>query len=221
MLKVIQYREQSDLAFLLLIKSQQLEQPLNLDELMRFSLTPVPHSLGTADGFFNKTNKAAMLHALLEDSLDDVAYPKDSFFIQDGNALFHALTNLPPTFGDICLQILDQMIAKKNFLFSTDSYHSDSIKAQERLRRGCSQRYIVEGPATRKPTDFKLFLANDDNKVQLCQLLLLVWSSKKASSRLAKSGTAVAVVEGKAYKLISVQGNVSKLIRLVETQSVY
>lgn len=132
---------------MLLIKSQHLDEPLKLDELMRYSLTPVPRSLGTADGLFNKTNKAAMLHFLMEDAPEDVPYPKDALYIQDGNALFHALTNLPPTFGTICLQVLDQMVAKKNFVFSTDSYHADSIKAQQRLRRGFSQQYIIDGPA--------------------------------------------------------------------------
>ena len=210
-LQVIQYREQSDLAFMLLIKSQLLDEPFNLDELMRYSLTPVPHSLGTADGFFNKTNKASVLHFLLEDVPEEVPYPKDALYIQDGNALFHALTNLPPTFGAICLQVLDQMVAHKHFIFSTDSYHIDSIKAQERLRRGFSQRYIIDGPATRKPSDFKLFLANEENKTQLCQLLLRVWRSKEAASRLEKSGTAVAVVEGKAYQLDSSDNNVSRL----------
>ena len=202
-LQVIQYREQSNLAFMLLIKSQHQDEPLNLDELMRYSLTPVPHSLATSDGFFNKTNKAAMLHFLMEDASEDVPYPKEALYIQDGNALFHALMNLPPTFGEICLQVLDQMVAKKNFVFSTDSYHSDSIKAQERLRRGFSQRYIIEGPATRKPTDFKTFLANEDNKTQLCQLMLRVWGSKLSASRLDKCGTAVAVVEGKAFPVFS------------------
>ena len=94
-LQILQYCEQSDLAFMLLIKSQNLDEPLNLDELMRYSLFPVPPSLGTADGFFNKTNKAAMLHYLMEDAPEDVPYPKDAFYIQDGNALFHALMNLP------------------------------------------------------------------------------------------------------------------------------
>lgn len=114
---------------MLLIKSQNLDEPLNLDELMRYSLTPVPHSLGTADGFFNKTNKAAMLHCLMEDAPEDVPYPNEALYIQDGNALFHALMNLPPMFEGICLQVLDQMVAKKNFIFSTDSYHADSVKA--------------------------------------------------------------------------------------------
>lgn len=197
---------------MLLIKSQHLDEPLNLDELMQYSLTPVPHSLGTPDGFFNKTNKAAMLHFLMVDTDGDVPYPEDAIHIQDGNALLHALTNLSPTFGAICLQVLDQMVAKKSFIFSTDAYHADSIKAQERSRRGISQRYIIDGPATRKPSDFKLFLANDDNKTQLCQLLLRVWGSQAAASRLSKAKTAVAVVEGKAYKLESSDGTVSNYI---------
>ena len=82
-------------------------------------------------------------------------------------ALLHILGNLPPMRGEICLQILDQMVAKKHFIFSTDIYHPGSIHApQERLRRGSSHRISLVGPVTRKPYDFKIFLANDDNKKQ-------------------------------------------------------
>ncbi|XP_068227367.1 uncharacterized protein [Palaemon carinicauda] len=139
--KVIQYQEQSNVAFLLLVKSQCLDEPIDLDELMKYSLMPVPPSIGTSDGFFAKTNKATILHYLMEEfNQDELPYPKDALFIQDGMALLHVLSNLPPTCGEICLQILDQMIAKKHFLFSTDSYFPGSIKAQERLRRGNSIR---------------------------------------------------------------------------------
>ena len=48
-----------------------------------------------------------MLHSLMEDYNTDVQYPNDSMFIQDENRFFHTLVNLPPTFGGICLQILD------------------------------------------------------------------------------------------------------------------
>lgn len=208
-LQLIQYQEQSDLAFMLLIKSQLLDEPLDLGELMCFSLTPVPHSLGTADGFFAKTNKAAMLHFLLDDSPQDVPYPKEAVHIQDGMALFHVLTNIAPTFGGICLQVLDMMASKKNFIFSTDCYEAESIKGQERLRRGTSERFIIDGPATRKPADFKLFLANEKNKLQLCQLLLRVWGSKEAASRLDKCDTAIINVEGKAYQLFTSESEVS------------
>ena len=100
------------------------------------------------------------------------------------------------------------MVIKSNFIFLTDSYHADSIKAQERLRRDVSQQCIVNDPATRKPSDFKLFLENDKNKELLCQLLVRVWGSKEAASRIGKCGAAVLVVEKKLYKLKSRAGNV-------------
>ena len=104
-------------------------------------MSPVPHCLGTPDGFLAKTNKASMMYFLMEDHKEDVVYPKDAMFIQDGNALFHTLTNLPPTFGGICLHMLDLMLSKRDFVFSTDSYHPDSIKVQERIRWGCGDQF--------------------------------------------------------------------------------
>ena len=50
--KIIQYNKQSDLAVMLLIKSQALDDPLDLDELLTYSLFPVPYIFATADGFF-------------------------------------------------------------------------------------------------------------------------------------------------------------------------
>lgn len=208
--QVIQYQEQSNLAFLLLVKSQSQDESLDLEELMKYCLMPVPPSLGTPDGFFSKTNKATFLHHILEYvTPDELPYPKDALFIQDGMALLHILTNLPPTCGEICLQILDQMVAKKHFLFSTDSYHPGSIKAQERMRRGSSEKTLLAGPATRKPYDFKNFLANDDNKKQLCQLLLRVWSGQQAASRLERTKMAILIVEGRAHQLAVSNGEVT------------
>ncbi|WAR02903.1 hypothetical protein MAR_009461 [Mya arenaria] len=207
--KIVQYQEQSNIAFTLLVKSQQLREPIQLEEVMKYPLTPVPHSLGTPDGFFMKTNQAAIIPMLLEDIAPDETYQTDALYIQDGNALFHSLTNLGPTFGAIGFQILDQMVAKRHFVFSTDSYNAMSNKAQERLRRGVSQKYIVDGPATRKPTDFKLFLTNDENKVQLCKLLLKLWGKNEAAFRLQKCLLAVLVVNGQAYRLSSANGEVN------------
>ena len=89
--------------------------------------------------------------------------------------LLHSLTNLPPICGEICLHNFDQMVAKKHFMFSTDSYHPKSIKPHERLGCRSSGNIILAGPATRKPYDFKMSRANDDSKKQRCHLLLRVW----------------------------------------------
>ena len=185
-----------------------LDMPIDLKELMHYPLSPVPHALGTPDGFFAKTNKATILHYLLQDRDEEVTYPKDALFIQDGNALFHMMTNLQPTCDQICMMLLDNMIPKKHFVFSTDCYQPDSIKAQERVRRGSTEKYIIGGPHTRKPCDFKSFLSNEINKKQLCDLLLKVWGSNEAASRLEKCKRAVVCVDGRSYDLTSTNGQV-------------
>ncbi|KAL7385243.1 hypothetical protein ABVT39_018114 [Epinephelus coioides] len=194
----------------LLVKSQMMEMPIDLDELMRYPLSPVPHALGSPDGYFAKTNKATILYYLLEDRNDEISYPKDALFIQDGNALFHMMTKLPPTCGEICMELLDQMIAKHHFVFSTDCYQPDSIKGQERLRRGFTEKYLIDGPHTCKPYDFKAFLSNELNKKQLCNLLLKVWGSNEAASRTEKCKKAV-MCEGRSYDLTSTNGKVLSL----------
>ena len=161
-----------------------LDLPVDVVELMHYRLSSVPRALWTPGGFFAKINKATILHYLLQDKDENVSNPKDALFIQDGNALFHVMKNLPPTFGEKCLQVLDQMTAKQHFVFSTDSYNRDSIKAHERLRRGFTEKYINDGLNTRKPCDFKAFLANEENK-------------------------ATVIVVGKSYQLNSANGHVN------------
>uniref|UniRef100_UPI00358E52DD uncharacterized protein n=1 Tax=Myxine glutinosa TaxID=7769 RepID=UPI00358E52DD len=49
---------------------------------------------------------------------------------------------------------------------------------------------------------------NDDNKKQMCQLLLKVWSGQEAATRLERTEMAVLIVEGKAHQLASTNGKV-------------
>ena len=79
------------------------------------------------------------------------------------------------------------------------------------MRRGSSEKFIMDGPAIRNPPDFKLFLANDENKLQLCHLLSKVWSSNETASRLEKNCNAVVTVEGRDYQLVSSNGEVSEM----------
>ena len=94
------------------------------------------------------------------------------------------------------------MAAKQNFISSTDSYHQDFIKSQERVRRGCREQFILQGSVTRKPKDFKAFLTNDENKAEFCKVLLQVWSSSAAASHLERCTDAVIIVDGIAHRLL-------------------
>ena len=164
--QLVQYQEQGEIAFKLLVKSQLMEQPINLSELMKYALTPVPHSLGTPHGFLAKTDKSKIVHYLTHDVPENVAPPTDNvIYILDGNGIIHMMKDLPPTFGLICLKLLDIVtFNKKDVIFSTNSYHPNSIKSQERLRRGVSEKLHISGTRTRKPADMKVFLQNDENK---------------------------------------------------------
>ena len=54
-----------------------------------------------------------------------------------------------------------------------------------------------------------MFRANDDNKKELCHLLLLVWSAQQAASRLERTEMSVLIVGEKAHQLVSLNGELS------------
>ena len=55
--KLIEIKQHGNLAFQLLIIAQNLHRNINLAEVLKYQLTPVPSSLGSPDGYLAKTNK--------------------------------------------------------------------------------------------------------------------------------------------------------------------
>ena len=49
--KVVEYKQQSNIAFQLLVKSQQQEAKLNMQHLLSYPLTTIPYSIATANVF--------------------------------------------------------------------------------------------------------------------------------------------------------------------------
>lgn len=99
--------------------------------------------------------------------------------VEDGNALFYSMVQLPKTFKEVCGKLLSMTPRNVDVIFSTDMYNKNSIKESERRHRGDGQKLIVDGVNTRRPSDWKGFLSNDENKQQLIQLLKTVWSSNE------------------------------------------
>lgn len=71
-----------------------------------------------------------------------------------------------------------------DIIFSTDQYRPESIKSMERKHRGCGEKLIIGGGATKRPTEWKQFLTNEENKVQFIRLILKQWSGDKYASKL-------------------------------------
>ena len=157
--KEVELKQQGNIAFQLLVKSQHFGMNLDLNEVMKYQLTPIPYSLGTIDGFLNKTNKAKGVEYLTKNIEDTVSFPnKEKMIIIDGNAAYYTLTNLPHTFGEVCQKIFYTLPKGSDITFSTDMYKAHSIKSIERERRGSGDKLILlSGPSMKRPPDWKVY----------------------------------------------------------------
>ena len=75
----------------------------------------------------------------------------------------------------------------------------------ERKRRGCSEKLIVTTENTKKPPDWKTFLANEENKEQLIELLCRVWSTDNFAPKLLGKNV-ITISDGHAFHITSYDG---------------
>ena len=94
--KVVEYKQQSSIAFQLLVKSQQQEAKLNMQHLLSYPLTAVPNSIATADGFLSPLNMAKGFQHLVK-GMEDAPFPPPSstLTIMVGNNCFYYMTEIP------------------------------------------------------------------------------------------------------------------------------
>ena len=101
--------------------------------------------------------------------------------------------------------IIDGVPGGKLVIFSTDSYHPDSIKSAERNRRGVGEKFLISGMLTKRPNDWKGFLSNEDNKIQFIDLLFRKWKDPVNGSKI-KSQNVIFIQNGIATQLSSTDG---------------
>ena len=97
--KVIELKQQGNVAFQLLLKLQSTNQNIDLGQIMKYQLTPVPSCLGSSDGCIGKTNKAKGMQYILSDvPNENPPDPHKTLLVIDGNAVFLSMTDIPGTF---------------------------------------------------------------------------------------------------------------------------
>ena len=94
------------------------------------------------------------------------------------------MTGIPETFEDAAEKIFGILPKTKRIDFVTDTYHPNSIKSFERCHHGSSSTFLLSGPKTRTPRDWKSFMSNDENKTQLIKLLLSEWQKSRYAGKL-------------------------------------
>eukprot|EP00794_Sanderia_malayensis_P002105 gene2104-2390_t len=202
--QVVELKQQGNIALQLLIKLQRQGETVDLKELMCYPLMPVPSSIGTPDGFLAKTDKSKGFHYLTKGIGDAEIQDKSmTMYIEDGNATFYNLKQLPNTFRGISEKIFDVSTSgKKHVIFSTDMYFPRSVKSQERERRGCGEKRIIKGVNTRRPESWTEFLTNEENKRQLINVIEQTWEGDDFHSKL-KNKSVILINAGKASRLSS------------------
>ena len=128
---------------------------ISIDNLMQYSLGPVPMSLAYPDGSLMKTNRAKLLHYLEEtvpnSKVENV--PHGSAWIIDAMEIIQKIPvgEVPKTFGGLANLYLEKVfsIARKNKAAEVhvvpDRYPEVSIKNAERARR---RRSVQESTMT-------------------------------------------------------------------------
>ena len=121
-------------------------------------------------------DKAKLLHHL-EGEISHSERPNliQVSYIYDGNALFQPLTNLPNTFEELAEKVFKALPKTEQTDFVTDAFKETSIKNAERSHRGNSKTFLISGPKTRIPRNWKGFPSDNENKTQLLKLIQSEW----------------------------------------------
>ena len=111
-----QYKQQANIAFQLLVLSQKQSEKIDMRELMKYPLMPMP------DGYLWKTYKSKEFTYLTKklDNFTTLSNAK-TLSVEDRNAISYCMKEVPTTFKQICQKIYDvSVMGKSDLLFSTD-----------------------------------------------------------------------------------------------------
>eukprot|EP00794_Sanderia_malayensis_P002284 gene2284-2627_t len=164
----------------LLAASTKHERTIDFKKALEYPLTSVPLSLAKADGSRRMTQKSALMDVFVKKCSRDninfrsVILAKETVlaYIIDLMALVRTFTSVPKTFEALAFKVLD-CIPKtyKRVDIVAGCYTPYSIKSMEKNRRGMAPKIKVQSPKSKVPRDFKIFLANGENRTRMVELI--------------------------------------------------
>ncbi|XP_035674790.1 uncharacterized protein LOC118414705 [Branchiostoma floridae] len=162
---------------------------LQLRDVLRHPLGPLPWSLATADGSLRKTTKSTLAKEVQKNvpAADNIPHP--SACIIDGMALVQRLKADQKTFSEVADSLLDMILhegshsSRIDVVF--DVYRQESIKSAERERRGseCGSEFRNIQPE-HKVLQWRKFVLNPKNKTSLTRFVTEEWKKDKYRRKL-------------------------------------
>ena len=158
---------------------------LQMQDVLKHPLGPLPASLACNNGFPHKTNKAQLgkeIEKLIQPT-EEVARP--STYLIDGMALVQKLKVDYLTFGEIADKTLSRVLRKEEGSIRVDVIFDISNKSAERELRGESDAITFKNLAAgQKVKQFKNFPRNGDNKTSLVRFVVEHWQKTPSRERL-------------------------------------
>ena len=137
---------------------------INFPNALKYSLSPVPLSMGNADGIKRKTNKSTLQKLIQKYSSNNVV-PE---IVRDYSEIFQ----IPEKYEGLAWQLIKLLPSGYKLIHTVaDTYQKNSIKSMERKDRGDSSKILVKSAKSKIPRDFASFLSNNDNKTQMIELI--------------------------------------------------
>lgn len=162
---------------------------INLKKVLSYELSTVPYSLAHADGTLRKTTKSALLTELekkvdVQPNLPRQTDGVTTAYMMDGMASVQMMkSGGAATFGELAEKHFNLISApfsqhgctRVDVVF--DRYVQKSIKDGERSRRGetTALEIKISGPTSPVPKHWAKYIANPQNKKNLCAFLGDTW----------------------------------------------
>ena len=170
---------------------------VDLQELLSYSLGPVPLALCTSLGCLIKTNKATMLHSLeSQPEKAIVQIPRGGIYVVDAMATIQKvdIKKLPGerTFLNLAHVLLRRIVnlargnGSNEIHFVADTYRDQSIKNAERAKRAAGGSNVMRVYGQAIPLQWNKFLSCGKNKEALLQYLYDTWKTEDVRHRRCK-----------------------------------
>eukprot|EP00794_Sanderia_malayensis_P014792 gene14792-16327_t len=185
--------ERGIFANLLVIREKR--ETTSMRDLLSFSLGPIPWSLALPDGGLVKTVKSKLLSGLESDVPSLEMLPDDTVYVYDGMVLLQQL-------DAIHLDTVSKGQSKSIFLV-TDQYLPNSVEEMERNRRtaGGAIKFTLNRREQKRPKQFKKYLSDPCNKIQLVKFLIADWSNSDRFKSKIGNRCIYVTVEDKCYAI--------------------
>ena len=165
-----------------------LEKKVDMAEVLKFPLTPVPLALSHPDGIMQKTPKSALLKHL-ESKIESTSSTSIDVTIVDAMFFLHLQGNLPATFGGVARSLFSSLVKLqgKEIHFVCDKWVKPSIKDCERDKRSSENiPYQIKGPEQKRPSNWLFALRNPFFKESLIAFLVDSWKEERFAAIIGR-----------------------------------